>query len=289
MRFNRILQWAAALLMVCGLAQAERLPVVVSFSILGDLVQQVGGEQVSVTALVGPDQDAHVFQPAPKHAALLGKTRLVVVNGLGFDDWLPRLATAAHYRGTLTVASRGVQPLAGEEHGVDPHAWQDPARVRQYVQNIEQALSQVDPTHAGYYRQRSAAYQQRLQALEQWAQTAVGKLPAARRKVITSHDAFAYLAKRFGIIFMAPQGMNTDAEATPKAVSRLIEQIRQQQVKAVFVENISNPRLLQQLASEAGIKPGGKLYSDALSAADGPAASYEAMFRYNLGQLLSAM
>ncbi|NLR76175.1 metal ABC transporter substrate-binding protein [Leeia aquatica] len=289
MRRHRWVQLSAALLLICGLAKAERLPVVVSFSILGDLVQQVGGDQVSVTALVGPDQDAHVFQPAPKHAALLGKARLVVVNGLGFDDWLPRLATAAHYQGALTVASKGVQTLAGEEHGVDPHAWQDPARVRQYVQNIEQALSKVDPAHAAYYRQRSSAYQQRLQVLEQWALAAVGKLPAARRKVITSHDAFGYLAQRFGITFLAPQGMNTDAEATPKAVARLIEQIRQQQVKAVFVENISNPRLLQQLASEAGVKPGGKLYSDALSAASGPAASYEAMFRYNLSQLLAAM
>ncbi|SMC29631.1 zinc/manganese transport system substrate-binding protein [Andreprevotia lacus DSM 23236] len=285
---------ALALLAAPALAVSApaRLPVVASFSILGDLVQQVGGDKVEVTTLVGPDQDAHVFQPAPRDAQAVTRAKVVFLNGLGFEGWMPRLAMASGFHGLQVQVSAGLQPRRMQEDGrdhLDPHAWQDPVNVQTYVTNIAQALSHVDPANAAYYQQRAAAYRQQLVALEGWVRQQLGTIAPAKRKVITSHDAFGYCAARFGIEFLAPQGMNTDAEASAKDVARLVQQIRRERVKAVFVENITNPRLLDQLAREAQIKVGGELYSDALSKTGGPAGNYLAMYRYNITTLLAGM
>lgn len=294
-----------AFLATLGLAAqaAAPLPVVASFSILGDLVREVGGDKVAVTTLVGPDGDAHVYQPTPQDGRALAGARLLVVNGLGFEGWIDRLARASAYKGPRVVASAKVvaeQMEADEhEHGhdaadhghgrLDPHAWQDPARVRQYVANIATGLAAADPANAAYYRTRAADYDRSLRALEQWATEQVAGVAPAKRKVITSHDAFGYLGRRFGIAFLAPQGMSTDSEASARAVGTLIRQIRQERIGAVFVENISNPKLLEQIGRETGARVGARLYSDALSGPAGPASTYLAMMRYNIGQLVAGM
>ncbi|KAF0812375.1 Manganese-binding lipoprotein MntA [Andreprevotia sp. IGB-42] len=296
----RKLMIALALLVpLASWAAPAKLPVVASFSILGDLVAEVGGDKVEVVTLVGPDQDAHVFQPAPRDAQAIIKARVVFLNGLGFEGWMPRLIKAAGFKGMQVVASTGIKPRqmaeeAGDVHehdhgNIDPHAWQDPVNVQRYVANIAVALAKADPANAAYYQQHAAAYTQQLVALEGWARQQVATIAAGKRKVITSHDAFGYCAARFGITFLAPQGMNTDAEASARDVALLVQQIRREQVKAVFVENITNPKLLQQLAREAKISVGGELYSDALSKAGGPAASYLAMYRYNISTLVAGM
>ncbi|WP_035054721.1 metal ABC transporter substrate-binding protein [Andreprevotia chitinilytica] len=285
-------------LLIAPSALADKLPVVASFSVLGDLVQQVGGDKVEVTTLVGPDGDAHVFQPAPKDAQSVVKSKIVFLNGLGLEGWLPRLIKSSGFKGTQVVASTGIKPIKGEEGGdaherdhgnFDPHAWQDPQRVQTYVKNIATALAKADAANAAYYQQRAADYTKQLVELEGWVQQQLTQVPPSKRKVITSHDAFGYCANRFGIEFLAPQGMNTDAEASAKDVANLVRQIKHEHIQAVFVENISNPKLLEQLTREAKISIGGRLYSDALSKADGPAATYLSMYRYNITTLIAGM
>jgi zinc/manganese transport system substrate-binding protein len=287
-----------AVLAVPGARAAEPLPVVATFSILADLTRAVGGERVSVRALVGPDADAHVYQPTPADARLLGEARLVIANGLGFEGWIDRLVTASGYRGELLVASEGVVLLhpgeagkAAGHHGteVDPHAWQDPRNVHRYVMNIAAALSRVDPAGASHYRANAAAYAGRLEALDTEFRAAIERLPPQRRRVVTSHDAFGYLARAYGLHFEAPVGVSTDAEASAADLAALIRQIRRTGTPAVFLENISDPRLLEQVRAETGARVGGTLYSDALSGPNGPAATYLDMMRHNLNTLTAAL
>lgn len=285
----------ALMVLLSASAFAEKIPVIASFSILGDLVSEVGGDKVAVTTLVGPDQDAHIYQPAPRDVQLLKSSRIVFMNGLGFEGWLPRLLKSAHYEGLAVTASEGIRPLesTGEDHHDhghhDPHAWQDPVNVQTYVKNIATALASADKSNAAYYQERAARYTEKLKQLETEFRTDLAKIPAGKRKVISSHDAFGYLAKRFGIVFLSPQGMNTESEASARDVARLIRQIRAQQIRAVFVENISNPKLTEQLSREAGVQIGGRLYSDALSKTGGPAENYLAMYRHNMQTLMAGL
>ncbi|MGB7991449.1 MAG: zinc ABC transporter substrate-binding protein, partial [Candidatus Methylophosphatis roskildensis] len=277
---------------------AEPLPVVATFSIIADLTRAVGGERVRVRALVGPDADAHVYQPTPADARLIGRARLVVANGLGFEGWIDRLVAAAGYRGEVLVASDGIEVLHADEHGkaarhhgtdADPHAWQDLRNVKRYVMNIAAALSRADPSGASRYRANAAAYAARLDALEAEFRTAIGRLPPQRRRVVTSHDAFGYLARAYGLRFEAPVGVSTDAEASAADVAALIRQIRREGIPAVFLENISDARLLERVRAETGARIGGTLYSDALSGPGGPAANYLDMMRHNLNTLTAAL
>jgi zinc/manganese transport system substrate-binding protein len=268
----------------------EKLAVVASFSILGDLVQQVGGDRVQVTTLVGPNGDPHVYQPTPQDGRSLASAKLLIINGLGFEGWIDRLVQVSNYRGARVVASTGValRNLPGSSRP-DPHAWQDPTRVHRYVANIEAGLAAVDPAHATEYHQRAAAYQAQLAELEHWAETTVATVPAAKRRVITSHDAFGYLGERFGLSMMAAQGLSTESEPSAKDIGLLIQQMRQQRVRALFVENISNPRLLEQIARETGATPGAELFSDALSKRPGPAPDYLSLMRHNIAALVGGM
>ena len=279
------------------------VPVTASFSILGDLVRVVGGERVRVTTLVGPDEDAHAFAPKPADARSIVQTRLLVTNGLGFEPWAQKLAKSAGYKGAMLVASQGVKPrLMPEEKGhdpsghnnhqhdeTDPHAWQNPDNVVLYVRNIAAALGKADPAGSAIYQANSTAYVKELQALDAWTQAQFAAIPVAKRKVITSHDAFGYFAAHYQISFLAPQGVSTDVEPSAKDVAQLIRQIQREKIKAVFVENMSNPKLLAQLARDAGVTVGPALYVDALSAQGGPAGSYLQLMRHNVTQLAAGM
>ncbi|MBH2020540.1 metal ABC transporter substrate-binding protein [Polaromonas sp.] len=282
----------AALLSSASFA-ADKLPVVASFSILGDLVRVVGGERVSVTTLVGPDEDAHVFEPRPADARAIVQSRLLVINGLGFEPWAQKLAKSAGYKGETVVTSRGVKArMMVEENGhdeTDPHAWQNPGNVVLYVRNISAALSKADPSGSAVYQANTDAYVKELQTLDAWAKEQFAAIPPARRKVITSHDAFGYFAAQYQVQFLAPQGVSTDAEPGAKEVAQLIRQIQREKIRAVFVENMSNPRLLAQLSKDAGVSAGPALYVDALSAAGGPADSYLKLMRHNVTQLVLGM
>jgi zinc/manganese transport system substrate-binding protein len=304
--FRQLCLFAAVLLspMVQAVAADARLPVVASFSILGDIVANVGAERVAVVTLVGPDQDAHVFQPAPDHIKAVARAKLVVVNGLGFEGWLERVVQAAGYRGQIVVASNGIavrdrvgdedehdHDHAGHAHHSknDPHAWQNPANIVIYTRNIVAALSKLDPAGAAVYQRNGEAYIAKLNELDRWATQQFAQFPDAKRQVITSHDAFEYFGAHYKIKFLAAQGVSTDSEPSAREVADLIRQIRKDKIRAVFIENMSSPKLLQQISQEAGVKLGGKLYADALSQADGPASTYLRLMRYNIEQLLAQL
>jgi zinc/manganese transport system substrate-binding protein len=273
---------------------------VASFSILGDLVRQVGGDRVAVAVLVGPGSDAHVFQPTPSQARLVGQAQIVFSTGLGFEGWMSRLLGTASYKGRHVVASRGIQaihteeagenPHAGHQHEeTDPHAWQSVPNAMVYVGNIVKGLCEADAAGCDSYRRNAVAYNAQLKALDTDIRATWAVIPATQRKVITSHDAFGYYAHAYGVKFLAPQGINTDSEASAKGVAQLVRQIKQEQIKALFVESISDPRLIAQIGRETGVKPAGELFSDSLSDAQGPAASYVAMMRANTTALTQAI
>lgn len=271
-----------------GAAAADPLRVVVSFSILADMVGQIGAGDTAVASLIGPDADAHVFEPSPREARLLARAQLVIVNGLGLEGWLTRLVQSAQYRGSVVVATEGILPLA-KMGAPDPHAWQDVQNAIVYAGNIAQALAQADPDHADAYRRRAGRYEAALAALDHRVHDELAAVPAGRRRVITTHDAFAYYGRAYGVAFMAPEGVSTDSEPSAQAIAGLIRQIRREHTSALFLENISDPRLMQALARETGATLGPPLYSDALSRPDGPAPSYIRMIEYNTAALKAGM
>lgn len=277
-------------------SSAPRLDVVASFSILGDMVRQIGGDRVAVRTLVGPGGDAHTYQPRPSDAAAIRSAGLVVRNGLGFEPWLDRLVRSSATKAPVATASQGVTPrkMAEEGHGhsheaTDPHAWQDLRNGQAYAGNIAEALATADPSGADLYRRNATAFRTRLAGLDAWVREQVATVPAERRIVVTSHDAFGYFGAAYGVRFEAPQGMSTESEPSAAQVAALIRQVRAQHVTAVFIENMTNPALLERLSRDAGVRVRGELFSDSLSPADGPAPIYEAMFRHNVGLLVPAM
>lgn len=285
-------------------AQNAPVPVVATFSILGDLVREVGGDRVAVSTLVGPDGDGHVYSPTPSDARRLSEARVAVTNGLSFEGWISRLVKSSGTKATVVEASSGIKPLAGDDdhghdhghkktehsHGnVDPHAWQSVPNVKTYVANIRAALIAADPAGQAAYEANATAYLAKLDVLDAQIRAAIANLPPERRKVITTHDAFAYFEAAYGLDFIAPQGVSTEAEASAKDVARIIRQMKTEKIGAVFLENVSDPRLTQQIARETGARIGGKLYSDALSPADGPAGTYIEMMRHNIRILTEAL
>jgi zinc/manganese transport system substrate-binding protein len=266
----------------------ERLNVVASFSILGDFVRNVGGDKVDVTTLVGPNGDVHVYTPSPADANTIADARLVVVNGLGLEGWLPRLVQSAGSRAPIVVASTGIAPL-GDGAEADPHAWQSVANAKIYVGNIRDALARADPADADYFRDHAAHYLAELDALDREVRAALDQIPPERRKVISTHKAFGYFAKDYDIAFIAPLGVSTETEPSARDMAGIISQVRAAKIPAVFVENMSDDRLIGRIASETGAKVGGTLYSDSLTDEKGAAPTYIAMVRHNIKALTSAL
>lgn len=298
---------AAVLAAATGLyafaVQAAPVKAVASFSILGDMTQRIGGDDVALTTLVGPGGDAHVYQPTPADARAVAAADVVIVNGLGFEGWLDRLVKAAGYKGAVATASRGVKPQreaddqdhghdhkAGghDHHGPDPHAWQSAANAQIYADNILAALSKAAPDKAAAFQARHAAYRAELAALEQEIHAAFAAIPRKSRKIVTSHDAFGYYAAAYDVTFLAPVGVSTDAEPAAADIARLIRQIKKEKVRAIFIENIADPRLLAQISLESGAAIGPAVFSDALSV-DGPTASYTGMMRHNTQAFVTAL
>jgi zinc/manganese transport system substrate-binding protein len=266
----------------------ERLNVVASFSILADFVMNVGGDKVNVTPLVGPNGDIHVYAPAPSDAKTVGDVKLLVINGLGLEGWLPRLVQSSGSRAAIVTASNGVVPL---KHGseADPHAWQSVANAKIYVANIRDALAAADPADAAAFRASAERYLAELDALDAEVRAAVAKIPPARRKVISTHNAFGYFAAAYGIEFIAPSGVSTENEPGARDIAAIIRQIKAEKIPAVFLENISDDRLIRRIAAESGAKVGGTLYSDSLTGEKGPAPTYIDLVRHNIKALTSAL
>jgi zinc/manganese transport system substrate-binding protein len=294
---------AGSLALTCSLMPAsaqtlDKLKVVATFSILGDLVRNVGGDRVEVTTLVGPNGDAHVYSPTPADGRRLAEAKVVFTNGLNLEGWIDRLVKSSGTKAAKVEASRGITPLQGtDEHGhddhghggFDPHAWQNIGNAKVYVANIRDALAAADPDGKAAYEANAAAYLARLDALDAEVKTLVAGIPADRRKLITSHDAFRYFEAAYGIDFVAPQGVSTEAEASAKDVARIIQQIKREKISAVFVENISDSRLMERIAKETGARIGERVYSDALSEPNGPAGTYIDMMRHNIRAFSAAL
>lgn len=281
-------------------AQAPPIKAVATFSILGDLLAEVAGDKVELSVVVGPDIDAHAYQPRPTDARALAEAKVLVSNGLGFEGWIDRLAKAAPFKGKAIVATAGVATLkagAGHGHshghshghGPDPHCWQDVQRARTYVANIAKGLAEADPANAAYYRERAQAFDRRLVDLDAWVKAEIAKVPADKRRAITGHDSFRYFSSAYGVKFQSPRGYNTSSEPSARDVATLIREVREQRIKALFVENMTNPGLIDQIARESGAVVGPRLYTDALSGPDGPAPTYEKMMRHNVTALVAGM
>jgi len=266
----------------------DDVKIVASFSILGDMVEEVVGEYASVTTIVGPDADAHVYQPSVADARAVAEADVIFVNGLGFETWSDTLIAESGTEGTVHVATQGITPVKVDGE-VDPHAWNSLTNGVIYVRNIAEVMSRAMPDHADDFAANADAYVAKLEALDKETRKRLSALPEDRRTVVTAHDAFGYLADAYGLTFLAPVGIDTEAEPSARDLAVLIEQLKEQGAAALFVENITSPALVEQISSETGIEIGGRLFSDALSERGGPATSYLAMFEHNLGTLLDAL
>lgn len=273
-------------------ALAKKLNVVASFTVLADMAKQVGGEHVTVKSLVGPNGDPHSFEPSPQDSVALSKADVVIVSGLGMEGWMDRLVSASGYKGKVIVASEGISSRSMVEDGkqiTDPHAWNSAENGAVYAQNIMKALMAADPQDAAAINESGSEYVTRLKLLDSWAKTRFESIPKSHRKVLTSHDAFGYFGAEYGVAFLAPVGFSTEAEANASDVAGLIKQLKNQHIKTYFIENQTDPRLVKQIAAASGAQPGGELYPEALSDADGPASTYEMAFKHNVEAIANSM
>jgi zinc/manganese transport system substrate-binding protein len=272
-----------------------KIKAVATISILGDLVRNVGGDRLEVSTLVGSNGDAHVYSPTPDDARKLAAAKIVFVNGLGLEGWMTRLVTASGTKAPMVVVTKGIAPRRMAAEGgsgrivLDPHAWQSVADAKIYVANIRDGLAAIDPAGKPTYEANAQAYLGKLEELDNEVRAAIDRIPADRRKVITTHDAFGYFGAAYGMTFIAPQGVSTEAEPSAQDVAKIITQIRKQKIPAVFLENVNDPRLMDQIARETGAAIGGTLYSDALSEPDGPAGTYIDMMRHNVREFTKAL
>jgi zinc/manganese transport system substrate-binding protein len=282
----------ALVTMMASAASAKTLEVVASFTVLADVVHEIGGKDVDVKTLVGPNGDPHEFEPSPDDARHLKAADVVFVSGEGLEGWMDRLITASGYKGTPVVASDGINTGTMEEDGktvTDPHVWNSPINVMVWVDNIEKALSTADPAVAATFKLNAENYRKQLQALDSYAHSKLDPVPVDQRKILTSHDAFGYFGREYKVSFLAPIGFSTETEASAADVAKLIDQIKAENVKVYFFENSNDPKLVKQIASATAARPGGELYVEALSKKDGPASTYLKMFRYNVDQVAKAL
>ncbi|WP_414147308.1 metal ABC transporter substrate-binding protein [Erwinia sp. BNK-24-b] len=283
---------ALATLCATPLAMAKTLDTVASFTVLADIVKQIGGDRVHVKSLVGPNGDPHSFEPTPQDSEALAKADVVFVSGLGLEGWMDRLISASSYKGEVVVASKGITTRSMEEDGkriTDPHAWNSMKNGETYATNVMNALIAADPQDAALFRQRGAAYLSQLQKQDKWAADSFAAIPAAKRKVLTSHDAFGYFGQRYGVTFMSPVGFSTESEASASDVAGLITQLKNEHIHSYFIENQTDPRLVKQIASATGAQPGGELYPEALTEKGGVADTYITAFRHNVTAMLNSM
>ena len=288
------LRLAAVLLVATCLGSAHAgdapaLRVVASFSILADLAREVGGRHVEVRSLVPRGGDAHQFTPTPADAQALADSHLLIVNGLRYEGWMSRLVKAVGYNGDLLVASVGIT-VRQAGGGADPHAWQDLSKVQVYVENIRATLVRRLPAEAGEINARAEAYKAQLAALDAETRARIAKVPKDRRHVVTGHDAFGYFAAAYGVVFIAPLGWSTESEPSAQNVAVIVRQLRVQRAGALLMDSRGDPRLLERIASEAGVKVMHKrLYADSLSPPGGEADTFLRMFRHNVQTLCDAM
>lgn len=270
------------------LREQERVNVVASFSILGDFVRNVGGDRVNVITLVGPDGDVHVYTPAPADARKIADAKLLVINGLGLEGWLPRLLQSSGSKAPIITATKGIAPLKSGSDA-DPHAWQSVANAKIYVTNIRDALVAAAPADTEVFRENAKTYSTKLDGLDREVREAVARIPPSRRKVISTHASFGYFAAAYGIAFIAPRGVSTESEASARDIAGIITQIKTEKIPAVFLENISDDRLIRRISAESGARVGGTLYSDSLTGEKGYAPTYIELVRHNIKALTSAL
>ncbi|MFT3731966.1 MAG: zinc ABC transporter substrate-binding protein [Hyphomicrobium sp.] len=274
-----------------GDASAKTLNAVASFTVLADIVKEVGGDHVAVKSLVPPNGDPHEFEPSPDDAKTLKEADVTFISGEGLESWFEKLVSASGYNGKPFVVSNGIKTRKMEEDGktvTDPHVWNSPVNVKVWVANIEKALASADPADAADFKANAAKYSKELDDLNAYAKSVMGSVPKDRRKILTSHDAFGYFGREYGVQFLSPIGLSTETEASAADVAKLIDQIKAEKVRTYFFENSNDSRLVDQIAKATGAQPGGELYVEALSKADGPAPTYAKMFRYNVDQLSKA-
>ncbi len=277
------------LILITSISTASaKIKVVSTFSILGDMVQNIGGDKIELVTLVGPNGDGHVYEPTPADAKSIANADLVFVNGLGFEGWIDRLVKASGYKGKVIIATKGIKDLQFEGE-LDPHAWQDLSNGRIYIKNIKNALIDLDPKNSDLYKKNFIAYDEILESMDKSTKEKFADIPKKNRKVITSHDAFLYFGRAYGIDFRSPVGVTTESEPSAGELAALITEMREDEIKALFAENITDPRLIKQLAREVNAQIGGTLYSDALSDNSEPANTYINMFKYNVNELATVL
>ena len=300
--FRCILGFAiTGVLLSSPLRAADRIPVVATFSVIGDMLANVGGDHLDIKTIVRPGDDCELYQPTAADVATMAAARAIFINDLNeeFEPWLEPLLKQARFTGAKVVVSRGVRTLTAEEEhpvsgrqlpaAIDQHAWLDPRNGVVYVRNIAEALSRLDPADAPDYRARAAAYQKEIRALDEWARKEIAAVPQGKRRALAPHDSLQYIATAYSITLLAVNGWTNNSEPSAAELARLARQIRTEHVKVLFLDSITDPRTMQRIAGETGAAIGGTLYGDSLSPSPGEADTYLKMLRHDVSVLKTGM
>jgi zinc/manganese transport system substrate-binding protein len=270
--------------------------VVTGSSVVNDLTRRIGGDRFLVTCLVPAGIDPHHYQPVPDDVQRLATASLVVINGLGFEGWFDRLAKEASFNGTLVIASTGIVPLTmhemhdlGDHQVSDPHAFHSLVLGVRYAETIRDALCVADPEGAPEIRKRAADLIASLRQCDGWARKEISRIPVTQRVIVTNHDALGYFARDYGFQIRAPNTALEDSEPSAKHLAELIDFVKTQGVKGVFLEAGKQAKVVEQIAHEAGVRLGGELYLDGLGPAGSPVDSYESMWKANITAIIRGL
>lgn len=273
-------------------AQASERPLVVtSASIFADMAQVISGDLVAVASVVPIGGDPHTYEPTPSDVQLIARANLILINGLTFEGWINEMIENSGTRASVALITEGLEAIASEEYqnSSDPHAWMSAKNGLTYVANIRDALIRLDPANAEIYRFNAGLYSLQLKDLDLYIQAQIARIPEYKRLLITSHDAFRYYGRQYGIQVEATLGTSTDAEVRTQDVARLTQLIRERQVPAIFVESTVNPKLIRQIASDQNVQIGGSLYADSLGEPGGVADTYLKMLQHNTDVIVAGL
>lgn len=277
-------------LTLSGFAQ-EKKTVVATASMMADMTKNIAGGMVNVECIVPIGGDPHLHEPTPRDAQMVNRADLIIKNGLTFEGWLDELIENSGTKAKTVRVTEGIQPIKSVEYenSADPHAWMDANLGLAYIKNIKDALTELDPDNADIYAFNYGVYKTQLEDLDQYIKTEIQKIPAQKRVLITSHDAFQYYGRAYGIRLEAILGTSTDAEAQTSDIIRLNKVIKTSNVPALFVESTINPKLLKQLAKDNDIEIGGQLYADSIGDEASPAPTYIDMLKHNTNVIVKAL
>ncbi len=278
-------------LVLSNTSTAQKKVVISSASMIWDMVDNIAGDKIENRLIVPIGGDPHTYSPTPRDAQKVASSDLIFINGLTFEGWITELIENSGTKGKTITVTEGLTPIASSQYknAYDPHAWMDLAKAQTYITNILQGLIEIDPVNKGYYEENYRNYSQELKDLDAYISKRILEIPEEKRLIVTSHDAFSYYGKRYGLDVQGIIGISTESEAQTSDIVRISNSIKSSGVPAIFVESTINPKLIKQIATDNGVAIGGSLYADSIGEKGSNGSTYLKMMKSNTDVIVDAL